>query len=158
MKAYLFQSFFEKITDKKPQIEPTHNQKVWLEAHPSVELISESFVNSNLANSYGLNKLAEEINAGTINKGSYVIFDGFNKITHHDIEQLDSITKLIWSNGVTIVSAHDGIEYPPSTLELVEQRIGLLHIINSAVRASTLKSERAKKAHQVRKELESTAQ
>jgi len=153
MKAYLFQSFLDRITEKKPTIEPTYNQTLWLSnAHPEIEVYSDSFVSSSAYHSahtdFGINKLISEIEAGNIEKESFIIFDSFSKITHQNIEQLDSIIKIIWENGFTIITAHDQQEYPPQSKDNLGRRIGLFYIIDSAFRVSSLRSERAKKAHQ----------
>jgi len=154
MKAYLFQSFLDKVTEKKPTIEPTYNQTLWLSYHPEIEVYSGSFVSSSAYQSahtgFGINKLISEIEAGNIEKESFIIFDNFSKITRQNIEQLESIIKIIWKNGLTIITAHDQQEYPPHLIDNLGRKIGLFSIIDSAFRVSSLRSERAKKAHQSR--------
>ena len=156
MKAYLFQSFLDKVTDKKPTIEPTYNQTSWLSNHPDIEVYSGSFVSSSAYPSahagFGINKLISEIESGNIEKESFIIFDSFSKITHQHIEQLDDIIKIIWENGLTIITAHDQQEYPPHSRDNLGRRIGLLSIIESAFRVSSLRSKRAKESHQSRRQ------
>jgi hypothetical protein len=120
---------------------------------------SDSFVSSSTCQSahvgFGINKLVSEIEAGNIEKGSFIIFDSLSKIAGQNIEQLDSIIKKIWENEITIVTAHDGADYPPESLNDISKRIGLLSIIESVHRVSLLRSERAIKAHQASREAES---
>lgn len=156
MKAYLFQSFVEKTTKNKANIEPAVSQKDWLSKHPDVELFTESFLNtssystSNIANT-GLMRVLAEINNGNIEKGSFLVFDGLNKLNIRHTDELELIIKTIWNHGITIVLARKGQEFPPEAINDIAQRIRLLSVMEHEIQESVYRSQRAKDSHQVRK-------
>jgi hypothetical protein len=93
----------------------------------------------------------EEINNGDIEKGFYIIFDGFNTISHLHFDQLEIILKTIWNYGITIVTARNNVEYPPSTINDLAQRVCLILVLEYVMQEYFYRSERAKHSHQARK-------
>lgn len=156
MKVYLFQSFVEKTTKNKPNIEPVLSQSKWLSEHPEVELFTESFLNKSAHssvhfNNVGLKRVVEEIKNGDIEKGSFLVFDGLNKLSCRYTDELDSIIKTIWDHEITIVLARKGKEFPPETIDDFAQRIQLFSVMDHEIQESAYRSERAKDSYQVRK-------
>jgi hypothetical protein len=156
MKAYLFQSFIEKTTKNKPNIEPAVSQNDWLSKHPDVELFTESYLNNTVhssvhLNSFGLTRVAEEIKDGNIEKGSFLVFDGLNKLNIRHADDLELIIKTIWDHGITIVLARKWQEFPPEAINDIAQRIRLLSVMDHEIQESAYRSLRAKHSYHVRK-------
>lgn len=156
MKAYLFQSFIEKTTKNKPTIEPVLSQSNWLSEHPEIELFTESFLNNSAHssvhfNNVGLTRVAEEIKNGNIEKGSFLVFDGLNKLSCRHTDELELIIKTIWNHGITIVLARKWLEFSPEAIDDVAQRIRLLSVMEHEIQESAYRSQRAKHSYHVRK-------
>ena len=156
MKAYLFQSFVDKTTKNKPNIEPVLSQSNWLSEHPEIEPFTGSFLNNSADssvhfNNVGLTRVAEEIKNGNIEKGSFLVFDGLNKLNIRHTDDLELIIKTIWNHDITIVLARKWQEFSPEAIDDVAQRIRLLSVMEHEVQESAYRSKRAMHSHRARK-------
>ncbi|MCW8833644.1 MAG: hypothetical protein ACJAWQ_000635 [Paraglaciecola sp.] len=156
MKAYLFQSFIEKTTKNKPTIEPALSQSQWLSEYPQVELFTDSFLNNSTDssahfNNAGLNRVVQEIKNGNVEKGSYLVFDGLNKLYCRPTDELELIIKSIWNHGITIVLARKWQEFSPEAINDITSRIQLLSVMQHEIQESVYRSQRAKHSYHVRR-------
>ena len=123
-------------------------QHEWLKAHPEFECEGE-YTDESKSASKGehlkrgeLGKLVEEIDAGKVEKGSYILVEGFSRLSRLDTPETEKLLRKIWDAGITIVTVQNGQEYPPDTESNFGLRIQLLVEVNGAFLESKIRSER----------------
>ncbi len=148
-KAYLYQRFSSDQQIGNSSIyRQSFKQHEWLEAHPEFECEGE-YTDESKSASKGehlkrgeLGKLVEEIDAGKVEKGSYILVEGFSRLSRLDTPETEKLLRKIWGAGITIVTVQNGQEYPPDTESNFGLRIQLLVEVNGAFLESKIRSER----------------
>ena len=150
-KAYLYQRFSSDQQIGNSSIyRQSFKQHEWLEAHPEFECEGE-YVDEALSGSTGahlkrgeLGKLVDDIVKGKIEKGSYILVEGFSRLSRLETPETEELLRKIWKAGLTIVTVQNGQEYPPDTEKQKNfgLRIQLLVEVNGAHLESKIRSER----------------
>jgi hypothetical protein len=150
-KAYLYQRFSsDQQIGNSSIFRQSFKQHEWLKAHPDFECDGE-YVDESKSASKGdhlkrgeLGDLVQEIEQGKINKGSYILVEGFSRLSRLDTPETEELLRKIWKAGITIVTVQNGQEYPPDTESNFGLRIQLLVEVNGAYLESKIRSERIK--------------
>ncbi|WP_085301992.1 recombinase family protein [Colwellia polaris] len=150
-KAYLYQRFSSDQQIGNSSIyRQSFKQHQWLEAHPEFECEGE-YVDESKSASKGehlkrgeLGDLVSEIEQGKVEKGSYILVEGFSRLSRLDTPETEELLRKIWKAGITIVTVQNGQEYPPDTESNFGLRIQLLVEVNGAYLESKIRSERIK--------------
>jgi len=150
-KAYLYQRFSSDQQIGNSSIyRQSFKQHQWLEAHPEFECEGECVDESKSASKGEhlkrgeLGDLVSEIEQGKVEKGSYILVEGFSRLSRLDTPETEELLRKIWKAGITIVTVQNGQEYPPDTESNFGLRIQLLVEVNGAYLESKIRCERIK--------------
>lgn len=150
-KAYLYQRFSsERQRGNSSIFRQTEAQTAWLARHPDVE-VAERLVDDGISAYKGdnakigtLGALVRKIEEGKIQKGSLILVEHFSRLSRQNIDKTEELLRKIWKGDITIVTVRDGMEYPPSSINDMAQRIRLIVEIEKAYSESKWRSEKVK--------------
>ncbi len=153
-KAYLYQRVSsERQKDNSSIFRQTEAQTAWLERHPDVE-VADRLVDDGLSGHKGenvlkgsLGKLVVRIENGEIEHGSLILVEHFSRLSRQNIDKTEELLRRIWNGGITIVTVRDGMEFPPSSINDMAQRIRLIVEIEKAYSESKWRSEKVKSSY-----------
>ncbi len=153
-KAYLYQRFSsERQKGNSSIFRQTEAQTAWLARHPDVEVV-ERLVDDGISGHKGenvtkgsLGQLVSQIEKGEIEQGSLILVEHFSRLSRQNIDKTEELLRRIWNGGITIVTVRDGMEFPPSSINDMAQRIRLIVEIEKAYSESKWRSEKVKSSY-----------
>lgn len=156
--AYLYQRFSSLTQKDGSSIARQSEMQKWLLDNPDFEvkdvLVDEGFsaFKGEHLKKGSLGKLVTAIQLGKVEKGSYILVERFSRLSRLSISETEKLLFLIWDAGITLVTVHDGKEFPPESANNMEKRICLLVEIQQAFSESETRSRFAKGSHAKRKQ------
>ena len=151
-KAYLYQRFSSEYQQGNSSLfRQLEHQTRWLKNNPDVEAEGEPWVDEAVSGRTGahlkhgqLGRLVEAIENKEIEAGSIILVEQFSRLSRLEVDQTEELLKRIWAGGITIVTAKNSEEYPPSTKRNLALSFKLMFEIHGAYMESEERSNRIK--------------
>lgn len=89
-----------------------------------------------------LRAFLEQVDAGKVPKGSYLLVEHFDRLTREEIDEADNLVKTILRKGVNIVTLLDGHVYTPKSLNNIASLISMILAFGQAHEESFRKGGR----------------
>lgn len=143
-KAYLYQRFSAEVqrgnSSEDRQLEL---QLEWLERNKDKAIKAEdgNMFDDGFSASKGehiksgaLGRFFEAIDAGFVERGSYLLVENFSRLTRYNITPSEDLVRKLWDADITIVTVSDGMEYTPAHTNDPATRTKLLFEFDRAYR------------------------